>query len=373
MTAESSTDITRPVSSKVEFANQLRGIAAWLVVANHYLFVYWGSPDKVSHHTASTLVSPGRPWASTLQPPGFDLGAFGVALFFLISGFVIPFSLSAAKPLAFLVARAIRVYPTYVMALAVQCWIVGMSAAYWGNPFPFSVWQILANASLLHGEIGFPSLDLVNWTLAVELKFYLVAAILSPTLSAGKPWAGLMVGMLAAVGNVIIVKGWIDNPFVREATFGLQISTFMLIGTLFFLHYKNMIARKSLVIYGMLTIIVFAGNWSFGFLRADSNLALVYVAATLTFASAYLLRRDSKPIRILDWAASTSYPMYLVHSLVGYVMLRFTIDGLGAHWSVGTIVAICVSAVIAQILHLVVEKPTIHAGKQIAQRMSTRN
>ncbi|MCQ4062259.1 acyltransferase, partial [Klebsiella pneumoniae] len=47
--------------------------------------------------------------------PQFNWGAFGVALFFLISGFVIPFSFVKATWLSFLVGRFFRIFPLYAV------------------------------------------------------------------------------------------------------------------------------------------------------------------------------------------------------------------------------------------------------------------
>jgi peptidoglycan/LPS O-acetylase OafA/YrhL len=80
----------------LEFVHQLRGIAALVVIFGaHLLGVFWLNPLAVR-----TLI--GVP--SWDPPPGPQLvmwlhhfpligfGHFGVAVFFLISGFVIPFS-----------------------------------------------------------------------------------------------------------------------------------------------------------------------------------------------------------------------------------------------------------------------------------------
>jgi peptidoglycan/LPS O-acetylase OafA/YrhL len=83
---------------RIAFANTLRGIAALTVVINHYFGVFWLSRDVIERMINAPLLpleAVATPevvlWISTM--PYFNWGAFGVALFFLISGFVIPFSL----------------------------------------------------------------------------------------------------------------------------------------------------------------------------------------------------------------------------------------------------------------------------------------
>ena len=56
---------------------------------------------------------------TALAAPGpyFSLGHTGVALFFLVSGFVIPGAFDARTRWAFVVSRAWRLWPTYAAGL----------------------------------------------------------------------------------------------------------------------------------------------------------------------------------------------------------------------------------------------------------------
>ena len=81
--------------SRIRFANQLRGLAALCVAVSHLIGVYWALPDVVSAVTA-TAPPPPAPYPDLfwlVLRQWFNLGPFGVALFFLISGMVVPFSL----------------------------------------------------------------------------------------------------------------------------------------------------------------------------------------------------------------------------------------------------------------------------------------
>lgn len=98
----------------------------------------------------------------------FRVGASGVDLFFVLSGFIIAHS-SARDPRRFLARRLIRIVPAY--------WIVTVMAAMFtlqsmdlGDAFGWLV------QSLFHlpGPGGRPVLIFVAWTLVYELAFYLL-------------------------------------------------------------------------------------------------------------------------------------------------------------------------------------------------------
>ena len=92
-------------SAKIEFANTMRGVAAMLVLVSHYLGVFWTNRQGVSRYTPL----PPLPKQFSTPPfvewihfgPWVNWGALGVGLFFLISGFVFPFSLGGRSRVSF--------------------------------------------------------------------------------------------------------------------------------------------------------------------------------------------------------------------------------------------------------------------------------
>src|SRR6201996_9219411 len=103
----------------------------------------------------------------------FSLGRFGVALFFLISGFVVPFSISGNRPLThFAISRLFRLYPACWVALAVlatMAWLAGE---------PPGMANVLANMTMAPNLFGQSWLSPIYWTLFIELVFYIFVALL---------------------------------------------------------------------------------------------------------------------------------------------------------------------------------------------------
>lgn len=107
--------------------------------------------------------------------PADNLGNFGVAVFFLLSGFLLfrPMSLAmfAARPAPstgrFLLRRALRIYPAYW--LAVTGWAIFASPEAIAKTDPVQAFFLLTDD--LSG-LG------VAWTLAIEVRFYVFLAVL---------------------------------------------------------------------------------------------------------------------------------------------------------------------------------------------------
>ncbi len=132
--------------------------------------------------------------AGDLLVQNVSLGRFGVALFFLISGFVVPFSIGGERPLfQFAVSRVFRLYPALWLALAVLATMACLA----GEP-PRAV-TVLANMTMAPALFGQPWLSPIYWTLFIELVFYILIALL---FSVGKL---RKVGVLSILSLALVV------------------------------------------------------------------------------------------------------------------------------------------------------------------------
>src|SRR4051794_36791516 len=105
-----------------------------------------------------------------------DLGKYGVLLFFLVSGYVIPMSLERHGSLRrFWIGRLCRVYPAYLAAIAL---VAALCAAGWltwqASLRQETVTGVLAHATMMPDLLGLRGAVRVFWTLAYEMTFYLV-------------------------------------------------------------------------------------------------------------------------------------------------------------------------------------------------------
>lgn len=132
-------DAARPIDSngnqRIEFAHALRGLAAFSVLISHFCGVFWANPGAVAAllNVETPTIAPPTFISPLHFSPHFNYGSFGVAVFFLISGFVIPFSLQKLSAPAFLIARAFRIYPVYLFSLCVSLGAVWLLGRYGGG------------------------------------------------------------------------------------------------------------------------------------------------------------------------------------------------------------------------------------------------
>ncbi len=338
-------------SGRIMFANQLRGLAACCVLASHLIGQYWGAREFAALATCTPVQTGAPPPVFALvADPWFQPGPFGVALFFLISGLVIPFSLERYGRAGFLLARLLRIYPTYWAATLVSLCLLHGNAAFWHLGFPYGWRTILANLLLIHQITGDPGIDLVNWTLCIELQFYLLMALLYPLVKR----APLPTILLAAI---------MLTALRRQDASDLVV---MLIGTLFQLRLRGRIGRVALGCCGAALAALFALQ------VRPAALCYNYGYALLLFALLFGLRRFDRPIRPADALAAISYPLYLVHFIAGFSVLKLLTLGRrpGLHLGYEAALALAVLAAIgiATLLHYVIELPTLALGRRLTRR-----
>ncbi|MBP2707838.1 acyltransferase [Microbispora sp. RL4-1S] len=127
------------------------------------------------HHSAWTFI-PGA-WAAV--DGRIDVGTWGVFVFFLVSGYIIPASLERGGDLrAFWIGRAFRLLPLLTVALVLalllaRAGVFDLHPGLATRPLPLSV---LGNLTMLQELLGVPAVISVMWTLSYEIAFYLLTA-----------------------------------------------------------------------------------------------------------------------------------------------------------------------------------------------------
>ncbi|WP_199441216.1 acyltransferase family protein [Umezawaea beigongshangensis] len=289
----------------------LRIIAAVAVVIYHYTFSGF----------ASHLTEVGFPGLSVITRYGY----LGVDLFFLISGFVVLLSAWNRTPEKFVVSRIVRLYPAFWVAVTLTA-IVSVTLS--RGVFPVSIVQYLANLTMFNSLPNIENVDVVYWTLWAEIRFYLLVFVLTCVGITRQRVIGVLWAWLAA--TFLLQAGFLPAGLHGVLDLAVQ-STFS--------HY---------FIAGMALCVIHrsGGSWSLWAIIAISlgnalfrgaqfaaavadryqtelNTVVVLVTIVLIFVVICLIalrvtRSLGKPW--FSTAGSLTYPLYLVHAHIGFVI-----------------------------------------------------
>jgi peptidoglycan/LPS O-acetylase OafA/YrhL len=308
----------------------LRGLAALGVVFFHYTF----------HGTRYYAHYPFWFWA----------GEYGVHLFFVISGFVIYYTIERSRTVGdFLFSRFSRLYPAYWVALGILLvWAVL-------DPAQHPVWWsgYLINATMMQKFVYFPDVDEVYWSLAVELIFYAVMTLVFLTGQMRRiVWvslAWLAAGLVWGLNFHFVVAG--NEHSIGNAYFILPYAPYFIAGMMFYRMYSERRARLLYVVpivCGAFVIWVIQGTLVFEMTVAIFALFALAVSGWLRFLV--------NPVTL--WLGAISYPLYLVHREPGYALLDWLYAHHVSHWlSLG--IAVPLALLAGYVLSIAVERPAM--------------
>ncbi|WP_219462634.1 acyltransferase family protein, partial [Nonomuraea rhizosphaerae] len=146
-----------PHPRRLAWLDALRGLAAMVVVAEHALKPLW--PEA-------------RPPIKAV----FDPGWYGVMVFFLVSGYIVPASLERRGSVrAFWISRLLRLWPLFAVCVAGMLLLAALGwddlHTWWGSR---TAALALAHAGMLQNLLYVPNVANVLWTLSYEMAFYLL-------------------------------------------------------------------------------------------------------------------------------------------------------------------------------------------------------
>lgn len=342
--------------ARAAFAEVLRGPAALLVLASHHFSLFWHAQPFTAAMTGQPVAFAAPPaWTepfATLIFGPIRAGPLGVALFFLVSGYVIPFALADRGAGTFLAARAVRLLPTYWAGYALQAAVVALLA----TSFPRTGAEMLANLFPgVQGLSGLTTFDGIVWTLNVEVLFYLSAAAVAPALRRGSlGWLAMPIGA-ALVALVLATRASPEG--LMNLSLAATMIVFLSVGTALHLAERHDRWRRvapALIVALLAVFCALVRLWPPGGLVAEVP---SYLLATVLFVVAYLARHRARPGPILSRLAAISYPLYVVHGVSGFAITGAAIRA-GVPSPAALALALLWSFGAATALHLLVERPT---------------
>lgn len=237
-------------------------------------------------------------------------GWLGVHIFFVISGFIIPYSLyqyrySIRDYFRFLGKRIARLHPPYIASIAVVI-LLGwgmMLVPRWNAKAPDVSWiNLVSHFFYLNDFLGKPWLNVVYWTLSIELQWYLFLGLIFP-LVASRRW------QLQIAGALIIVLA--HRVFLGREHVIFHIAPVFLLG-IFVFQYR--MGLSSLWRMLLSVAVVEAIIWDPIGMRVSS------VALVTSLLIAFVTLENRFFNRLGKW----SYSLYLLHIPIGLRFIDFT-------------------------------------------------
>jgi peptidoglycan/LPS O-acetylase OafA/YrhL len=338
----------------------LRFLAAAAVMLFHYTALgnpSWGERPSDVFPGLSTLTS---------------FGAFGVDLFFVISGFVILLTAWGRDVRSYAISRITRLYPAYWAGVLLTAFLL---LVLWPDRRDdVELTSVGMNLTMLQSAFGVPHVDGVYWTLWVELRFYVLVGIL------------LVVGLTGA--RVLAFAALWPAAAAMAHNAELDLVATLLIwdyaplfagGMALFLLTKD---RRSLLAWLVLAEnVVLGAAWSgretAGIIVANADRAVpdavsagLVVACFAAVALATLTRLRHVSAAWLTTAGALTYPLYLVHEYWGWWVIHLLHDSLPRYVVLG--IAVAVVLVMAWLIQRFVEKPLAPALRNGLRRAFQR-
>ncbi|NNE07430.1 MAG: acyltransferase [Gemmatimonadetes bacterium] len=266
-------------------------------------------------------------------------------LFFLISGFVIFMSASGRSARSFAIGRIVRLYPTYWLCMTITAGYALLSGV--GEIATVSPATYLVNLSMLQSFLGFEDVDIVYWTLAVELQFYLCILVLL--------WTGVLqrVRVWLAIWTALTISYMVfSQPFFLPAVIDPWYSPFFIAGISF-----AMIRREGTSVFYRVMLLVSLVLASIDTYDSTADFianptvfdrgASVFVIG-LFYAAFYLVatkRVRMKPSPMWALLGGITYPLYLIHNKAGKILMHAMEPGLGPKGAIAitTVLALALS------------------------------
>lgn len=234
-------------------------------------------------------------------------GHLGVPVFFVVSGFIVPYSLAHYRGVRqfgqFLGRRLLRLGPPAwaAMLLVVAEWLTeqALTGHAPAGLTQLGAGQVLHNMLFTAPLAGYDGLLSVGWTLAVELQFYVLLGLLYPQLFGRRRPLGWFVGVFAALGLLAAAAG----PLAARVGLLAQSPLFAL-GGLALLWQRGQLPRWAWL-SGL------AGFTALGLWLQGEGVTLAGLLAVLA------LVWPPRPLPGLRWLGRISYSLYLTHVPVG--------------------------------------------------------
>lgn len=281
-------------------------------------------------------------------------GFLGVEVFFVISGFILPYSMykrgyAVADFYTFMKKRILRIYPAYLFIILIAVVLMALSKR------PIPDWKVLIPHLIYFNSIlGKPWISPVFWTLALEFQFYVVIGLL---FSAFTSKSHLL--LLFVIGSILAGAFLLSSSFLPH-WFGM-----FALGLILF--------RK--IELKMPTFLFWGVTFSLTLFIAYVNgpLEAFTCICTVLFLLYIPVNKETFLSKIFLWLGSISYSLYLTHwdfGRLGVAIFRH-VPLIGKSEYIRLFFGLGLSLIVAYIFYCLIEKPFIRLSHKLISKKQT--
>jgi peptidoglycan/LPS O-acetylase OafA/YrhL len=397
--------------SRLAWLDVLRGVAALAVVFDH-----------LSDYVLQAVRHIVYQW--------FNPGNYGVFVFFMISGYIVPASLERKGSVrTFWVSRLFRLYPLYLLAVGLAVFLamvhLGGLRGEGSGPETSILSQLLMMSNVLDGK----NLPLVVWSLSYEMVFYLLlTALFAARIHRRSSWYALAFAAAAVAIGGFLPQAYFTHTLNASRLVALAADALVLAGLALAVARRGVprMVGAALAALVAVTLLAFNGSWIWPWealsilalmftgtvlYRAEQGqypwnraipvavavfamaiaagiwhsrawgmsaaaegtwertwfLSLVLAGATFAFGMAF---RHLRWPRAATWLGLISYSLYLLHPLL--VEVYYNVPWLARHHPFALqvlLAATCLAVIIgiSSVTYLLVERPMQDLGRRVAR------
>lgn len=283
----------------------------------------------------------------------FPFGCYAVLTFFVMSGYFAVSGFEKLDAKEYGVKRFLRLYPAYWASLMI---VYPLTILYLPSR-SVGFKEFLLNFTMLQTLFGARDVDGAYWTLLCELIFYIIVFLICFTNNKRK----FQYFILAyAFGLVCLNLFSLFRMFetICKVNDMMYLYCFM-IGAVISLIKQCCITNKTQKALLIVALVVFIAQQ---FISHDfkSGIYLIFSTAILVGAiylwEMYPIEKNSFWAKSVSFIASISYPIYLLHQNIGYMILQY-FENLGYNNEFIILLPIFITLILASIIYYTVEVP----------------
>lgn len=364
-----------------------RVVACLLVVYSHWYglltntnyLVRFLFPNSQPNFPTATITEYLGIFTAAVGLNSFSSVHFGLGLFFILSGYVIPLSLKKTNPFSYLIRRLFRIYPTAIVCMILAAGAMLLAGYCLGSaPFHFLKYKvIISNFLLIRDFINVQFIEYSTWTLEIEMHFYLIFFLFFYYKKEKNPLSFI----LLAAALVAIYKLSCSFPLTRVWVLRVQqivsinsaYLSFMFIGTtIYYTLSKQWTYTTGLLTAAVLLILNYISlHTGLQFEASGSKIFINHLYVLPFFLILYASNSRLPYSKTLNGIANFSYPLYLTHGFIGYslyfICMLFTQSILFS-----AVFAFSLVLILATLIHRKVENKGIEYSKELVQKIEQR-